>query len=189
MSEASGAATGLATTEGGSAGSSASCPIKLSPRHWRACHPATHFTEGLSLETAVDSSGGFGTSRLRHFAHPAGFTTTGCGAGSAFAQQQFSVEAPQGTTHPQAFTVCLVWMSGKPNAATACANTSTSAIAGRAARFRVRESRGMVLKVSARGRNSDSTASRCGQQVRNFRFRSGCLGRVNDAAQRVFGGP
>ena len=153
MSVASEATRGFEPTTGGIAGSSASSPIGLSPRHWRAFHPATHFTDDDSpVAAVVDSSGVFGASRSRHFAHPAGFAATGSEAGIAFAQQQFSVDAPQGITHPQALTVLLVWISGKPNAATACANTSTSAIAGRATRNRVREKWGIVKQGERLGR-------------------------------------
>jgi len=60
------------------------------------------------------------------------------GAAFVFAQQQFSEFAPHGITQPQALTVLRVWIRGNPNAETACANTSTSTIAGRAARFSVR---------------------------------------------------
>jgi len=90
---------------------------------------ATHFSSGFSAAAP----------RSRHFGQPAGFGAA-IGAGQAFAraQQQFSDAAPQGVTQPHGFTILFGNNRGNPNAAAAWANASTSAVAGRAARFSAR---------------------------------------------------
>jgi hypothetical protein len=84
---------------GGMAGTSAMRPVWLSPRHWRALKPATHFTFGTSPCASVSEF-----PFVRHLGHRGG-RATAIDSGATFAQQQFSVDAPHGVTHPQAFTV------------------------------------------------------------------------------------
>jgi hypothetical protein len=115
---------------GGAVGSSAITLAVVSPRHCFDWNAAIHFTAG---------SHGGASSRSTHFGQRGFF-----GSGFGFAQQQFAVASPQGMTHPQAFTVYFVWITGKPNDATVCANTSATAINDRSAGIGIRGSRIIV---------------------------------------------
>lgn len=116
---------------GGIAGTSTWIPSAESPpRHLRTSNEATHFTLG--------GDSGSTSHRFTHLGQR-GFFNSGAG----FEQQQFAESDPHGVTQPQARTVCRVWITGKPNAPTACENTRTIATSDRKARLEIRERRGM----------------------------------------------
>lgn len=115
---------------GGAIGSSAITLAVVSPRHCFDWNAAIHFTAG---------SHGGASSRSTHLGQRGFF-----GSGFGFAQQQFAVDSPHGVTQPQAFTVYRAWITGKPNAATPCANTSATAISDRSAGIGIRGSRIIV---------------------------------------------
>lgn len=116
-----------AAADGGTDGDSAATLVGVSPRHWRAFHAATHVTSSLR---------GCGCSFALHFGQAGG---SGSGAVHVAAVQQQPGVVPQATMQPHGFTVPdFVRSTGKPNAATACASTRTTASAGRVRRRRVR---------------------------------------------------
>lgn len=120
-------------TTGGTAGDSAVSPSGPSPRHFCACHAATHVTVGFAAATAGAPGRAGASSRQRG---QAGLEAgAGSGAGIAHApvpQQQPDAGPPVWSQpHAPAWTPARGRTSGNPNAATPCASTSNSATAGR----------------------------------------------------------